>query len=116
MSGTTSSWGQNPQTRSPSPAEAGLHLVGDASTADGPAHCVVGRPEVARRHGEDAVAREDVVADQSTTGPVAFLAQAGEPIVDLAADAGCGIGRSERAGAADPRHPRRERPRAELLR
>ena len=43
------------------------------------------------------------------------LAQARERIVDLAADAGCGVGGSERARTADPRHPRLERRRAELL-
>ena len=48
-------------------------------------------------------------------GPWPAVAQPGEGAVDLAADAGCGVGRSERGGAADPRHPRLERGRAELL-
>ena len=112
MSGTTPSWA-NPQNGLADPAEAGLHLVGDAERADGSCP-LVGRPEVARRHGEDAVAREDVVADQEP-GLVSLLAQASEGVVDLAADAGCGVGGSERAGTADPRHPRLERRRAELL-
>ena len=42
-------------------------------------------------------------------------AQPGEGAVDLAADASRRVGRAERGGTADPRHPGLERGRAELL-
>ena len=54
-----------PPERLTDATEPGLHLVGDAERTDGARSCV-GGPEVARRHGEDAVAREDVVADQES--------------------------------------------------
>ena len=94
-------------------AEPRLHLVGDAERARRAGAGVRGA-EVAGRHGEDAVAREDVVADQERR-PVTCLAQPGEGAVDLARDPLRGVAGAERGGAADPRHPRLERGRAELL-
>ena len=73
--------GEAPE-RLPDAAEAGLHLVGDAERAGG-AGPRIGRDEVAGRNREDAVAREDVVADQECR-LVTRLAQLREGAVDLA--------------------------------
>ena len=112
MSGRTPSWAK-PQNAVADPPEAGLHLVGEAEGAGG-ARARVGGAEVAGRNGEDPVAREDVVADSSAGSWPRPRSRAKASSTSPATRAAAS-GDAERGGAADSRHPRLERLRAELL-
>ena len=105
MSGTTPSWAK-PQNAVADASEARLHLVGDTERSRR-ARLRVGGAQVAGRHGEDAVAREDVVADQQG-GSMALAPEPCECVVDLAWHARCGVGCGERRAPADSGHPRLE--------
>ena len=113
MSGTTPSCAK-PQYASPDTAEAGLYLVGDAECAGGARSARTPR-EVAGRDGEDAVAREDVVADQEAPARVLPRRSRAKASSTSSATSCGGIRRAERRSSADPRDPGLERGRAELL-
>ena len=95
------------------PPEARLHLVGDAQRPRRTGPLVRGA-EVAGRYREDAVAREHVVADEQRRS-VSFPTEKCESVIDLVRHAFGGVGGREGGGTSDPRHPRLECCRPELL-